>query len=194
MMKNIIQQIDEEISKKTLDDNEHKLVTNKEKGIQEFFHFLETGAAAWWNIDKTAFSSDDVAAFQEILKHKDFTSQLTNALKKPVVRSRFIKQFNDDQILLIINKGLLHKSSNKDNNAIIVRIEKIKKSINDTELTLNQRFLFWEIIILTLLDNNEIVAKQKLFQLLNDALTFDKKYNPFLLTKEINIQLEKNQF
>ncbi|SHH08463.1 hypothetical protein SAMN05444372_11462 [Flavobacterium micromati] len=191
MMKNIIQQIDEEISKKTLDDNDYKLVTNKEKGIKEFFHFLETGAAAWWNIDKTAFISDDVAAFQEILKHKDFTSQLINALKKPVVRSRFIKQFNDDQILLIINKGLLHKSSNKDNNAIIARIEKTKKSINDTKLTLNQRFLFWEIIILTLLDSNENVAKQKLFHLLNDAITFDKKYNPFLLTKEINIQLEK---
>jgi hypothetical protein len=96
MMKNIIQQIDEEISKKTLDDNDYKLVTNKEKGIQEFFHFLETGAAAWWNIDKTAFISDDVAACQEILKHKDFTAQLTNALKKPVARSRFIKQFNND--------------------------------------------------------------------------------------------------
>ena len=191
IIKNIIKQIDEEISKKTLDANEHKWVTNKEKDIQAFFHFIETGKTGWWNSAENTFSFNDVNALHEILKHKDFTSQLTNALKKPVVRSRFIKQFDDDQILIIIKKGLIEKSNNKDNNAIMLRIEKIKKNINDTKLTSEQRFLFWEIAILTLLDNNEITVKQKLFQLFNDALLFDKKYNPLLIAKEINIHLEK---
>ena len=191
IIKNIIKQIDEEISKKTLDANEHKWVTNKEKDIQAFFHFIETGKTGWWNNAENSFSFNDVNALHEILKYKDFTGQLTNALKKPVVRSRFIKQFDDDQILIIIKKGLLEKSNNKDNNAIMLRIEKIKKNINDTKLTSEQRFLFWEIAILTLLDNNEITVKQKLFQLFNDALLFDKKYNSLLIAKEINIHLEK---
>ena len=191
IIKNIIKQIDEEISKKTLDANEHKWVTNKEKDIQAFFHFIETGKTGWWNSAENAFSFNDVNALHEILKYKDFTGQLTNALKKPVVRSRFIKQFHDDQILIIIKKGLIEKSNNKDNNAIMLRIKKIKKNINDTKLTSEQRFLFWEIAILTLLDNNEITVKQKLFQLFNDALLFDKKYNPLLIAKEINIHLEK---
>ena len=191
IIKNIIKQIDEEISKKTLDANEHKWVTNKEKDIQAFFHFIETGKTGWWNSAENAFSFNDVNALHEILKYKDFTGQLTNALKKPVVRSRFIKQFDDDQILIIIKKGLLEKSNNKDNNAIMLRIKKIKKNINDTKLTSEQRFLFWEIAILTLLDNNEITVKQKLFQLFNDALLFDKKYNPLLIAKEINIHLQK---
>ena len=191
IIKNIIKQIDEEISKKTLDANEHKWVTNKEKDIQAFFHFIETGKTGWWNSAENAFSFNDVNALHEILKYKDFTGQLTNALKKPVVRSRFIKQFDDDQILIIIKKGLIEKSNNKDNNAIMFRIEKIKKNITDTKLTSEQRFLFWEIAILALLDNNEITVKQKLFQLFNDALLFDKKYNPLLIAKEINIHLQK---
>jgi len=41
------------------------------------------------------------------------------------------------------------------------------------------------------LNSSEIAVKQKLFHLLNDDITFDKKYNPFLIAKEINIQLEK---
>lgn len=191
IIKNIIKQIEEEISKKTLDENEHKLVTNKEKDIQSFFHFIETGKTGWWNSSENAFRFNDVNALQEILKHNDFTSQLTNALIKTVVRSRFIKQFDDDQILIIINKGLLNRSNNKDNNTIILEIEKIKKNINDTKSTSKQRFLFWEIAIHALLDNNEISIKQKLFHLFNDALLFDKKYNPLLIAKEINVQLEK---
>ena len=191
IIKNIIKQIDEEISKKTLDANEHKWVTNKEKDIQAFFHFIETGKTGWWNSAENAFSFNDVNALQKILKRKDFTGQLTTALKKTVVRLRFIKQFDDDQILIIIKKGLIEKSNNKDNNAIMLRIKKIKKNINDTKLTSEQRFLFWEIAILALLDKNEISVKQKLFQLFNDALLFDKKYNPLLIAKEINIHLEK---
>lgn len=192
LLKHITKQVEEAFEKKATNTEGFKVIQPKEKEIESFFHFLETGTNPWWNTLNNAFKIVDDTTFDEILNDESFSFKWKNAVQKPIVRTRFIKQFSDSQIIAIIKNGILLKK----NSYIIITIEAIKKQIEKSstknQLLPNQRFLTWEIVVLSLLEISDAVIKQKLSRLIYDVLEFHKKKS-FSEQKELFLKEIENQ-
>ncbi|EJL64878.1 contractile injection system tape measure protein [Flavobacterium sp. CF136] len=196
ILKKITKQVEEVFEKENTNIEGYKLIKPQEKEIESFFHFLETGTNVWWTTLNPDFKIVDDTTFGEILNDKTFPFKWANAVQKPIVRTRFIKQFSDSQIVTIIKKGILLKKNSTDSNAKIIRISAIKKhiesSITKNQLIPNQRFLMWEIVILSLLGTSDTIVKQKLYRLICSVFEFHKK-NSFLESKELFLKEIENQ-
>lgn len=196
ILKNISKQVEEVFEKEEKNSDGYKRIKPQEKEIERFFHFLETGTDIWWTTLNNDFKTIEDKTFIEILNDKNFSSKWKNAVQNPIVRTRFIKQFTDSQIVSIIKKGILFKKSNTDNNTKIISIEAIQKQmetcIAKNLMIPNQRFLTLEIVVLSLLNTRETIVKQKLFRLICNAFEFHKKNN-FLQHKELFLKEIKNQ-
>ncbi|MBO9584840.1 MAG: hypothetical protein J7574_11835 [Flavobacterium sp.] len=196
ILKKITTQVEEVFKNENATIEGYKLIKPQEKEIESFFYFLETGTNAWWKTSNHDAKIVDDAVFDEILNDVVFSIKWTNAVQKPIVRTRLIKQFTDSQIVNIIKKGILLKKNNTESNTQIIKIEAIKKHIETNSAKNlwipNQRFLMWEIVILSLLGTSDTVLKQKLSRLIGDVFEFHKK-NLFLQHKELFLQEIKNQ-
>ncbi|MCV2485100.1 contractile injection system tape measure protein [Flavobacterium sp. SH_e] len=196
ILKKITKQVEEVFEKKDTNVEGYKLVKPQEKEIERFFHFLETGINPWWTTLDNNFKTVEDKSFIKILNDKNFSFKWTNAVQKPIVRTRFIKQFSDSHIVNIIKKGILLKKNNTYSSAKIIGIEAIKKHIETSmaknQLIPNQRFLMWEIVILNLLETSDSIVKQKLFRLICNVFEFRKK-NIFLQHKELFLKEIENQ-
>ncbi|WP_433777979.1 contractile injection system tape measure protein [Flavobacterium anhuiense] len=199
ILKNITKQVEEVFEKEEKNIEGYKLIKPQEKEIESFFHFLETGTNAWWSTSDHDFKIVDNTAFDEILNDESFSFKWNNSLQKPIVRTRFIKQFSDVQIVNIIKKGILLKKDSKDSSTKIINIETIKKyietSIAKNQLIPNQRFLAWEIVLLSLLETSgtsKAIIREKLSQLILSVFEFHKK-NIFLEHKDLFIKEIENQ-
>ncbi|WP_230406370.1 contractile injection system tape measure protein [Flavobacterium fluviale] len=196
ILKNISKQVEEVFEKEAKNSEGFKLIKPQEKEIERFFHFLDTGTDTWWITLNSEFKIVEDNIFSEILNDETFSSKWKNTVQKTIARTRFIKQFTDSQIVSIIKKGILFKKNNTDNNSKIKSIEAIKKQI-ETRIAKNlmipnQRFLTWEIVVLSLLDTSNVIVKQKLFRLICNAFEFHTKNN-FLKHKELFLKEIKNQ-
>jgi hypothetical protein len=192
ILNKITKQVEEVFEKEDSNKIEgYKIIKPQEKEIESFFYFLETGTNAWWTTLDHNFKIVDDTAFDEILNDESFSFKWKNTVRKPIARTRFIKQFNDSQIVTIIK-------NNPDSNPKIIRIEAIKKhietSISKNQLIPNQRFLIWEIVVLSLLETSVAILKQKLFRLICNVFEFHKKISFLqhteLFLKEIENQIE----
>ncbi|KAF2326609.1 contractile injection system tape measure protein [Flavobacterium ginsenosidimutans] len=196
ILKKITKQVEEVFEMEDANVEGYKLVKPQEKEIERFFHFLETGTNTWWTTLDNDFKIIDNKIFIKIINDKTFSLKWINAVQKPIVRTRFIKQFSDSQIVTIIKKGILLKKNSTDSSAKIIGIEAIKKhikaSIAKNQLIPNQRFLMWEIVILNLLETSDSILKQKLFRLICNVFEFRKK-NVFLEHKELFLKEIENQ-
>ncbi|MDR7209470.1 contractile injection system tape measure protein [Flavobacterium piscis] len=196
ILKKITKQVEEVFEKNEKNIEGYKLIRPQEKEIEGFFYFLETGTNVWWTTSTHDFKIVDDTAFDEILNDETFPFKWANALQKPIVRTRFIKQFSNSQIVTIIKKGILLKKNSTDSSATIIRIEAIKKhietSIAKNQLIPNQRFLTWKIVVLILLGTSDAIVKQKLSGLICSVLEFHKK-NSFLEHKELFLKVIENQ-
>ena len=196
ILKKITKQVEEIFEKEDANIEGYKLIKPQEKEIESFFYFLETGTNAWWTTLNPDFKIVDDTTFGEILNDETFPFKWANAVQKPIVRTRFIKQFSDGQIVTIIKKGILLKKNSADSSAKIFRIETIKKhietSIAKNQLIPNQRFLMWEIVVLSLLETKSAIVKQKLSKLICSVFEFHKK-NSFLEHKELFLKEIENQ-
>ena len=196
ILEKIAKQVEEIFEKEEQNIEGYKRIKPQEKEIESFFYFLETGTNAWWTTLNPDFKIVDDTTFDKILNDKTFPFKWANAIQKPIVRTRFIKQFSDSQIVTIIKKGILLKKNSTDSNAKIIRIEAIKKhietSITKNQLIPNQRFLMWEIVVLSLLETNDSILKQKLFRLICSVFEFHKK-NSFLEHKAFFLNEIENQ-
>ncbi len=198
VLNKITKQVEEVFEKKDANIEGYKLIKPQEKEIESFFHFLETGTNVWWRTLNPDFKIVDDTTFDEILNDETFSFKWTNSVQKPIVRTRFIKQFSDSQIVTIIKKGILLKKNSADSSAKIIRIEEIKKhietSITKNQLIPNQRFLMWEIVVLSLLETKNTIVKQKLSRLICNVFEFHKKSSflkhKALFLKEIENQIE----
>lgn len=198
ILNKITKQVEEVFEKKDANIEGYKVIKPQEKEIESFFYFLETGTNAWWTTLNPDFKIVDDTTFDEILNDETFSFKWTNAVQKPIIRTRFIKQFSDSQIITIIKKGILLKKNSADSNAKINRIATIKKyietSITKNQLIPNQRFLMWEIVVLSLLETKNAIVKQKLSRLICSVFEFHKKSNflehKALFLKEIENQIE----
>lgn len=199
ILKKITNQIKEVFEKEDKNIEGYKLIKPQEKEIESFFHFLETGTNAWWTTSNNDFKVVNDTTFDEILNDESFSFKWNNSLQKPIVRTRFIKQFSDSQIVNIIKKGMLLKKDSKDSSTKIINIETIKKyietSIAKNQLIPNQRFLAWEIVLLSLLETSgtsKAIIREKLSQLILSVFEFHKK-NIFLEQKDLFIKETENQ-
>ncbi|WP_343696928.1 contractile injection system tape measure protein [Flavobacterium sp.] len=188
ILKKVTKQVEEVFEKEDKNTEGYKLINAQEKEIESFFHFLETGTNTWWTTLNQDFKIVNDTTFNEILNDETFSLKWKNAIQKPIVRTRFIKQFSDSQIVTILKKGILLKQNNTESSAKIIRIETIKKhiekSISKNQLASNQRFLTWEIVVLNLLKTSTTIVKQKLFKLIFSVFEFHKK-KIFLEHKEL---------
>ena len=199
ILKKITNQIKEVFEKEDKNIEGYKLIKPQEKEIESFFHFLETGTNAWWTTSNHDFKVVNDTTFDEILNDESFSFKWNNSLQKPIVRTRFIKQFSDSQIVNIIKKGILLKKDSKDSSTKIINIETIKKyietSIAKNQLIPNQRFLVWEIVLLSLLETSgtsKAIIREKLSQLILSVFEFHKK-NIFLEHKDLFIKEIENK-
>lgn len=196
ILKNISKQVEEVFEKEAKNSEGFKRIKPREKEIERFFHFLETGTDTWWTTLNNDFKIIEDKIFIEILNDENFSSKWKNAVQNPIARTRFIKQFTDSQIVSIIKKGILFKKNNTDNNSKIISIEAIQKQmethIAKNLMIQNQRFLTWEIVVLSLLDTSDTIVKQKLFRLICNIFEFHTK-NRFLEHKELFLKEIKNQ-
>ncbi|CAC9976170.1 contractile injection system tape measure protein [Flavobacterium panici] len=196
ILNKITKQVEEVFEKKDANIEGYKVIKPQEKEIESFFYFLETGTNAWWTTLNPDFKIVEDTTLDKILSEETFLFKWTNAVQKPIIRTRFIKQFSDSQIVTIIKKGILLKKNSADSNAKIIRIEEIKKhietSIAKNQLIPNQRFLIWEIVVLSLLETKNAIVKQKLSRLICSVFEFHKKNN-FLEHKELFLKEIENQ-
>ncbi|MET3026066.1 contractile injection system tape measure protein [Flavobacterium sp. UW10123] len=203
ILKNITKQVEEVFEKEEKNTEGYKLIKPQEKEIESFFHFLETGTNTWWKTLNNNSKEIDNKEFNIILNNDFFSFKWCNAVQKPIVRTRLIKQFNDSQIVNMIKKGILLKKNNAESNAKIISINAIQKLIETSkaknQLIPNQRFLMWEIVLLSLLETsvqNNAIVKQKLSRLIQNVFEFHKT-NRFsqhkeLFRKEIENQIENH--
>ncbi|MDW8850067.1 contractile injection system tape measure protein [Flavobacterium sp. MMLR14_040] len=189
-------QIEKQIDNGFPNTKQYTLITKKEKDINEFFSFLETGTTPWWVISKNILDINSGNQFEKIISDKAFSSKLLNALENSQTRIRFTKQLSDDQIDIILKKTLLlelasevtvpNKSTEYD------CIQKIKDNMNSiiskSNHGLHQRNLIWDITLLQLLKHNDSTIREKLFKLIT---SFDliRKYNAQFALEEINKQI-----
>ncbi|EJG02603.1 contractile injection system tape measure protein [Flavobacterium sp. F52] len=199
ILKKITNQIKEVFEKEDKNIEGYKLIKPQEKEIESFFHFLETGTNAWWTTTNHHFKVVNDTTFDEILNDESFSFKWNNCIQKPIVRTRFIKQFSDVQIVNIIKKGILLKKDSKDSSTKIINIETIKKyietSIAKNQLIPNQRFLAWEIVLLSLLETSgtsKAIIREKLSQLILSVFEFHKK-NIFIEHKDLFIKEIENK-
>jgi hypothetical protein len=180
-------QIEKQINNGFPDTKNYALINNREKSINAFFSFLETGTNAWWAISKNINTENQ---FEEIISDTFFGSKLSNALENLQTRNRFIKQLSDNQIYFILKKTFLLELSAKE--TISKNISRIKDNMNSviskSKQGLQQRNLIWDIILCQLLKHKDTIIKDKLHSLI---VSFDsiKKYNQKLTFETINIQL-----
>ena len=189
----IIDQFQKQISKQIetdfSDTKNYSVLSNKEKEINEFFSFLETGTNVWWLISRNTIESQE-NQFEKIIGESAFASKLSVALKNSQTRIRFIKQLSDNQIYIIIKKTFLAELTNE---TTLKNIKRIKQNLNDviysSKLKLHQRNLIWEIILLKLLQNNENKIKEKLISLIV-SFTSVRKYNLEFVLQHLNRQVQ----
>lgn len=196
ILNKITKQVEEVFEKEDSNIEGYKVIKPQEKEIESFFYFLETGTNAWWTTLNHDFKIVDDTTFDEVLNDESFSFKWANTVRKPIARTRFIKQFSDEQIVTIIKKGILLKNNSADSNSKIIRIEAIKKqietSISKNQLIPNQRFLMWEIVVLNLLETSDTILKHKLFRLICSVFEFHKKIS-FLQHKELFLKEIENQ-
>lgn len=196
ILQKITKQVEEVFEKEDSNIEGYKLIKPQEKEIESFFHFLETGTNTWWKTSNNNFKIIDDSTFDEILNDEIFSFKWKNTIQKPIVRTRFIKQFSDNQIVTILKKGILLKKNNADNSAKTIKIVAIKKNIetniSKNQLIPNQRFLIWEIVVLSLLDTSDSILKQKLSRLICNVFEFHKKKS-FLEHRELLLKEIENQ-
>lgn len=171
-------QIEQQIDKGFPDTKNYTLISVKEKNINEFFSFLETGTTSWSALSKDILNLNTENQFEKMISEKAFCLKLRKALENRQSRIRFIKQLSDNQIYSILSKTFLievtaYEQTTSENS------NKIKDNINaftsKSKQGLHQRNLVWDLLISLLLKENESLIQKKLVELF---ISFDviKKY------------------
>lgn len=187
-------QIEQQIDKGFPDTKNYSLVPVKEKSINEFFSFLETGTTSWCALSKDILNLSTENQFEKMISEKAFGIKLKKALENRQSRIRFIKQLSDNQIYSILAKTFLFELNTAEQTAS-GNSNRIKETINTviskSKQGLHQRNLVWDLLISQLLKENESLIQKKLVDLFT---SFDviKKY-PSIFVLEIIKKQTVNQ-
>lgn len=171
------------------DTKNYTVVEDKEKELNKFFSFLETGTNAWWVVSKNTIENKE-NQFGKMISENAFVTKLLNALKNSKNRNRFIKQLSNDQIFTLLEKAFRLELTEETTSK---KIRRIKENLNTVTFSsqpgLFRRNLIWEIILSKLADHNQNGLKEKLVSLIN-SFSSVKKYNSELVLKAIHHQIQ----
>ena len=177
-------QIEQQIDKGFSDTKNYTLVHVKEKNINEFFSFLETGTTSWSALSKDILNLNTENQFEKMISEKAFGLKLRKALENRQSRIRFIKQLSDNQIYSILAKTFLIELSASEQTTS-GNSNKIKDTINTVILKskqgLHQRNLVWDLLISQLLKENESLIQKKLVELFTSFDVIKKYPSTFVL-------------
>ncbi|TPG45284.1 contractile injection system tape measure protein [Flavobacterium pectinovorum] len=183
-------QIEKQIESGFTDTKQYTFVNNREKSLNEFFSFLETGTNPWWAISKDVLDNNTDNPFEKMISDKAFGLKLIHTLENRQTRTRFIKQLSDDQIYFILKNTFLLELPSEETTLKSITLIKdtLKALLSESRQELHQRNLVWDIILSQLLKHNDSIIKDKLSYLI---ASFDiiRKYNPTFALEYINIQI-----
>ncbi len=74
------------------------LLTEQEKHLRTFLHFLENGYMPWWNSGENAVDILKTDVFKKIISAEGFEKSVASVMQKPAVRRRIVNQLTDPQI------------------------------------------------------------------------------------------------
>ncbi|RUT69433.1 hypothetical protein D0817_16495 [Flavobacterium cupreum] len=183
-------QIGKQMEQGFLDTEQYKLVKNKEKDLNAFFSFLETGTHSWWYDSGSTPKATAEDSFEKMIEDKAFGVKLMSALASRAIRIRFIKQLSDDQIFTILKNTFLLELAAEE--TISKNIERIKINmtavLSQSKTGLHQRNLVWDIVLSIVLKYNESIVKEKLVFLM---ASFDavRKYDLKFVAEQLNKQI-----
>ncbi|WKL47574.1 contractile injection system tape measure protein [Flavobacterium pectinovorum] len=177
-------QIEQQIDKGFPDTTNYNLVPVKEKNINEFFSFLQTGTTSWSALSKDILNLNTENQFEKMISEKAFGLKLKKALENRQSRIRFIKQLSDNQIYSILAKTFLFEL-NAAEQTTSENSNKIKDTINavisKSKQGLHQRNLVWDLLISQLLKENESLIQKKLVDLFTSFDVIKKYPSTFVL-------------
>ncbi|OXB06240.1 contractile injection system tape measure protein [Flavobacterium pectinovorum] len=177
-------QIEQQIDKGFPDTKNYTLVPAKEKNINEFFSFLQTGTTSWSALSKDILNLSTENQFEKMISEKAFGLKLKKALENRQSRIRFIKQLSDNQIYGILAKKFLFEL-NAAEQTTSGNSNKIKDTINavisKSKQGLHQRNLVWDLLISQLLKENESLIQKKLVDLFTSFDVIKKYPSTFVL-------------
>jgi hypothetical protein len=183
-------QIEKQIENGFIDTKQYTFVTNKEKSLNEFFSFLETGTNPWWAISKDVLDVNTDNPFEKMIADKAFGLKLIHTLENRQTRTRFIMQLSDDQIYFILKNTFLLELPSEETTLKSITLIKdtLKAVLSESKQGLHQRNLVWDIILSEVLKHNDTIIKEKLLYLI---ASFDaiRKYNPKFALEYINLQI-----
>lgn len=180
-------QIEKQIEQGFSDTKQFTFIKNKEKDLNAFFTFLETGTHSWWSDSASTLDVTAEDAFEKMIGDKAFEFKLRNALESRPIRIRFIKQLSDDQIFTTLKNTFLSESVIEPSTS--KNITQIKNSIKTVTAPsgtgIQQRNLIWDIVLSIVLKHNQSIQKEKLVSLM---ASFDavRKYDSKLVLEQLN--------
>lgn len=172
------------------DTEQYKFVKNKEKDLNAFFSFLETGTHSWYSDSGSRPDATAEDSFEKMIEDKAFGIKLRNALESRPIRIRFIKQLSEEQIYTILKNTFLSELAAEEKTS--KNISRIKDGMNavitQSKQGLQQRNLIWDIVLSIVLKHHESVVKEKVVFLM---ASFDavRKYDAKLVIEQLNKQI-----
>lgn len=183
-------QIEKQMEQGFPDTKQYQFIDNKEKSLNEFFCFLETGSHSWWADSKNRSNLTAADPFEKMIGDKTFGFKLRNVLESRSIRIRFIKQLSDDQIYTILKNTFLLASAPEETTS--KNIDRIKANmtavLSQSKTGLHQRNLIWDIILSQLLKHTESSIKEKLLLLIT-SFEAVRKYETKFVLEHLNAQI-----
>lgn len=120
-------------------DSHVSLLSEEDKLLQTFIHFLEKGHMPWWNSNKNAINILESGVFKKIILSKAFENRIASSIQKPKVRERIINQFSDSQIKQICLSIIKGKSLKINMESSVIK--------QLSKLTLTDRNAIWSVVL-----------------------------------------------
>lgn len=142
------------------------LSSSEKRAENTFIHFFDRGMLPWWSDSKGMAELYNEKMFALLLKSNDFKSELLKNLRQAKFRERFIKQLNDNQ-LLVIYKSFLALKADVETTVNVTTINNLVKNVKSkdgftTPFLLMKRYLVWEIALGALIKIEKVKLKSKL--------------------------------
>lgn len=167
LQSNILESVEKELAKKITPalvekhdaktDGEVNLLSNEERLLSTFIHFIEKGYMPWWNSNETTTIIFESGVFKKIVSSKNFVSKVVYSIQKPKVQERIINQFTNAQI-----KQICHAIIKAKNLEIVLENASVKQLLKQSP---EDRKALWSLILNALIlsdDNAEEYIKQNI--------------------------------
>ncbi len=107
------EKMSEIIGKASADIDIDIFLSNKQSNFRAFFYFLEKGTTAWWSKKESFTFLSDTEVLQEIIETDGFERLFQQKMKQIESRRRFVQQFSDQSIKIILSEAFTFDKTNE---------------------------------------------------------------------------------